>query len=130
MKGLITLLAAIMFSSQASVGNAAEVKVLASGGFRAAYLALLPGFEEVTGHKVVTEWGASIGSSHNSIPNRLLRGELADVLILSGDSLDQLTMQGKVVVGSRVDLANSTTAIAQQSWSLLSKCFTNCQQAQ
>jgi molybdate transport system substrate-binding protein len=112
MRSLTTLLAAIILSSQAFVGNAAEVKVLASGGFRAAYLALLPGFEEMTGHKIVTEWGASIGSSHNSIPNRLQRGEVADVLILSGDSLDQLTKQGKVIVGSRVDLANSTIGVA------------------
>ena len=44
MRGLIRLLGAIILSSQAFVGNAAEVKVLASGGFRTAYLALLPGF--------------------------------------------------------------------------------------
>jgi molybdate transport system substrate-binding protein len=92
--------------------DAAEIRVLASGGFRAAYLALLPDFEKATGHQAVTTYGASIGNSPDSIPNRLQRGEAADVVILTGDSLDQLTKQGKIIAGTRVDLANSTIGAA------------------
>jgi len=112
-KTIVLVAAAVLpaiFASDAS--RAAEIKVLASGGFRAAYLALLPEFEKSTGHKAVTAWGASIGNSPNSIPNRLQRGEAADLVILTGDSLEHLIKQGKVVAGSRVDLANSTIGVA------------------
>ena len=50
-------IAAISFTVLSDTGRAAEIKVLASGGFRAAYLALLPEFERTTGHKAVTTWG-------------------------------------------------------------------------
>ncbi|HTD90874.1 MAG TPA: hypothetical protein VK663_09440 [Burkholderiales bacterium] len=53
--------------------NAAEIKVLASGRFRAAYLQLVPGFERVSGHKVVSTWGGSMGSAPTTIPNRMQR---------------------------------------------------------
>ena len=80
-KALVWIVA-ISFTVLSDMGRAAEIKVLASGGFRAAYLALLPEFERTTGHKAVTTWGASIGATPSSIPNRLLRGEAADVVIL------------------------------------------------
>src|SRR5262245_19738195 len=112
-KTIVLVAAAVLpaiFASDAS--RAAEIKVLASGGFRAAYLALLPEFEKSTGHKAVTAWGASIGNSPNSIPNRLQRVQAADLVILTCDSLEHLIKQGKVVAGSRVDLANSTIGVA------------------
>jgi molybdate transport system substrate-binding protein len=102
----------MFFIVLSDMGRAAEIKVLASGGFRAAYLSLLPEFERITGHKAVTTWGASIGATPSSIPNRLLRGESADVVILSRDSLGELTKQGKIIPESRVDLANSTIGVA------------------
>lgn len=92
--------------------GAAEIKVVISGGFRAAYLALIPGFESATGHKVITAWGSSIGNAPTSIPSRLQRGEPIDLVILSGDALDKLVTQGKVVAGSRVDLARSGIGVA------------------
>ena len=92
--------------------NAAEIKVLASGRFRAAYLQLVPGFERVSGHKVVSTWGGSMGSAPTTIPNRMQRGEAYDAVILAGDGLDDLVRQGKVVAGSRVDLARSMIGVA------------------
>jgi molybdate transport system substrate-binding protein len=92
--------------------DAREIKVLCSGAFRAAYVALAPGFESATGHRIATAWGASVGNSVNSIPNRLERGEPADLIILAGDALDRLTRQGKVVAGSRVDLARTGIGVA------------------
>ena len=60
--------------------NAAEIKVLASGRFRAAYLQLVPGFERVSGHKVVSTWGGSMGSAPTTILNRMQRGEVCDAV--------------------------------------------------
>ncbi|MSQ30812.1 MAG: DoxX family membrane protein [Dehalococcoidia bacterium] len=89
----------------------AEIAVLASGGFRSAYVALLPGFERAGEHTVVSTWGGSMGASPASIPSRLQRGEAFDVVIMAGDGLDDLIRQGKVVEGSRVDLARSMIGV-------------------
>lgn len=96
----------------AGMAGAAEIKVLSSGGSRTAYLNLVPEFERTTGHKVVTTAGGSMGSAPTTIPNRLKRGEIFDVVILAGDALDELIKQRHVVAGSRVDLARSSIGVA------------------
>jgi molybdate transport system substrate-binding protein len=89
-----------------------DVKVMISGGLTAAYLEVVPEFERASGHKVVTAFGASMGNAPDSIPVRLQRGEPVDVVILAGSALDDLTAQGKVLAGSRVDLARSSIGMA------------------
>ena len=66
----------------------AEIHVMISGGFSAAYAELVPQFERATGHKVSTVRGASMGTDVNALPVRLQRGEPADVLILVDDALE------------------------------------------
>jgi molybdate transport system substrate-binding protein len=110
--GCVAVLAMALLWEVSGMANAAEIKVLASGGFRAAYLALAPGFESASGHKVVSTWGGSMGSAPTTIPNRLQRGEVYDVVIMAGDGLDDLIRQGKVAAGSRVDLARSMIGVA------------------
>ena len=87
--------------------QAAEIRVVTSGGFSAAYDQLVPLYEQATGNKVTTARGASIGNAPDSIPSRMARGEQFDVVILADSALDKLTEQGKVQAGSRVDLARS-----------------------
>src|SRR6195256_3786895 len=95
--------------------SAAEVRVMISGGLTAAYNALVPEFERATGHKVITAYGPSMGTTVNAIPVRLERGEPADVLIMVGYALGDLAKQGKVVADSRVDLMKSPIGIAVKS---------------
>ncbi|MGZ5873839.1 MAG: substrate-binding domain-containing protein [Bradyrhizobium sp.] len=96
----------------ACTASAAEVRVMISGGLSAAYNALVPEFERATGHKVITAYGPSMGTTPNAIPMRLERGEPADVLILVGYALGDLIKQGKVFPDSRVDLVNSKIGVA------------------
>ena len=95
--------------------GAAEVRVMISGGLSAAYNALVPEFERATGHKVITAYGPSMGTTANAIPVRLERGEPADVLILVGYALGDLIAQGKVAPDSRVDLVKSKIGVAVKS---------------
>jgi len=95
----------------AGSAHAAEVRVMISGGLSAAYNALVPEFERTTGHKVLTAYGPSMGTTVNAIPMRLERGEGADVLIMVGYALGDLVSQGKVVADSRVDLVKSLIGI-------------------
>src|SRR5271163_3537229 len=106
---VLGLAAALLLSGAA---NAAEVRVMISGGLSAAYNALVPEFEKTTGNKVITAYGPSMGTTTNAIPMRLERGEPADVLILVGYALGDLIKQGKVVPDSRVDLVNSKIGVA------------------
>lgn len=101
------VLAAVSALLLAGFAHAAEIKVMNSGGFAAAYLDLIPEFERVTGNTIKTAWGPSMGTAADAIPLRLQRGEPVDVIIMVGYALGDLIKQGKIVADSRVDLARS-----------------------
>jgi molybdate transport system substrate-binding protein len=89
-----------------------KLTAMTSGGFTAASHTLFPAFERKAGCKIVVVYGASMGSAPDAIPNRLQRGEPADVVILVSDALAQLEAQGKIAKGSRVDLAEAVIGMA------------------
>jgi len=105
----------LKFCTAALLGNAvaaanvqaADLHVMSSGGFTAAYKLLGPKFSASTGDTLDTALGPSMGKSPEAIPNRLQRGEPADVVIMVGYALDDLINQGKVIPDSRVELADS-----------------------
>jgi molybdate transport system substrate-binding protein len=107
-----TALIATSILALAVSAGAAEIKVMTSGAFTAAYLELIPEFERTTHHQIATAYGASMGNAPDSIPSRLDRGEPVDVVILAAPALDDLIKHGKVVPGSRVDLVRSSIGIA------------------
>src|SRR6202163_2791163 len=90
----------------------AEIKVVASGAFTAAYLELIPEYQRATHNKLLTEFGPSMGTTHNAIPIRLERDEEIDVVIMAAPALADLIKQGKVRAGSRVDLVQSRIGMA------------------
>lgn len=92
--------------------QAAEVKVMSSGGFYSALEELAPLYERTTGNKIILISGSSMGSSPTAIPARLKRGEEADLVIMAGSELDKLIEEGLVVPGSRVDLVLSKIGMA------------------
>jgi molybdate transport system substrate-binding protein len=83
----------------------AQVRVLMSGGFSAAYQELLPQFESATGITVTTARGPSQGDGPNTIGAQLRRGVPADMVIMTRGGLAELFAEGRIVVGSDVDLA-------------------------
>jgi L-asparaginase len=90
---------------------AEDVRVMTSAAFYSAYAELGPEFERVTGHHLITIRGPSMGDSPEAIPNRLARGETADVVILDGGVVDDLTSKGVVRAGSKVVLALSQVGV-------------------
>src|SRR5258707_4459652 len=56
-----------------------------------------------------------MGATPQAIPNRIDRGEPVDVVIMVGDALGELVKRGKVVPASRVDIANSSIAMAEKA---------------
>ncbi|AXK63075.1 molybdenum ABC transporter substrate-binding protein [Burkholderia sp. IDO3] len=100
-------LAAAALASAMLPADAAELRVMISGGFTAAYKQLGPRFSASSGNTLDTISGPSMGESKEAIPNRLARGEQADALIMVGYALDRLIKEGKVIPASRVELADS-----------------------
>jgi molybdate transport system substrate-binding protein len=96
----------------ASGVQADEIKVMTSGALSAALKELIPAFERASGSTLIIVSGGSVGGAPDSIPDRLQRGERADVLIMAAGSIDDLMKAGRVVAGSRVDLARSSIGIA------------------
>lgn len=104
---LFNTLAALALGTLTLAAQAEELKVMTSGGFTAAYKLLGPQYAKQSGDTLDTILGPSMGKAPEAIPNRLARGEHADVVIMVGYALDELIKQGKVDPASRVELADS-----------------------
>ena len=90
----------------------AQIKVIISGGFSAAYQEVLPEFERTTGIKVTTTSGGSFGNAPTTIGAQLRRGVSADVVIMSREGLNELIAEGRIVAGTDTDLAQSPLGMA------------------
>jgi len=84
---------------------------MTSGAFTAAYLALMPQLERLTKKTIITAT-TSVGTGDKSIPNRLKRGEVADIVIVADTLLQQFIEDGLVLAESRQPLARSSIGIA------------------
>lgn len=96
----------------AAAARPAEVTVVTSGAFTAAYLELAPQYERATHNKLITQFGPSMGTTHNAIPQRLARGEAIDVVIMAAPALADLIKHGKVRADTRIDLVQSKIGMA------------------
>jgi molybdate transport system substrate-binding protein len=88
----------------------AEIKVLSSIATKEAYVELVPQFESASGHKISTTWAGT-----TAIMQRMDAGEQYDLIVISSTELEQLIKKGKIVAGSRVDLAKTGIGIAVRS---------------
>jgi molybdate transport system substrate-binding protein len=105
MKIALTIAAAALLLSSAA--GAAEIKVLSTQATEEAYKELVPQFEKASGHKVTTVFTGTLGAM-----KRLSDGESYDLLIMSRQSIDELSQSGKVAAGSRTDIAKSGVGVA------------------
>ena len=110
-RGFVGALAATLLAPGAHAAGV-EIHVLSSGSFTAAYQKLAPEFERRTGHKLVSAFGASFGPDPSSLPQRLARGEPADVVMALSDGLEALAREGHVDAASMTNLAETRVAFA------------------
>lgn len=88
-----------------------EFRVMTSGAFTAAHLALMPQLERLTKKTVITA-STSVGTGENSLANRLKRGEVVDIVIVADDLLRQFIAEGLVLADSRTPVARSVIGMA------------------
>lgn len=114
-KGLIATVFVVVVAVAFPGASFAQVKVILSNGFGAAYREVIPEFENTSGIKVTTATGASQGNGPNTIGAQLQRGEPADVVIMNKAGLEDLIAEGKIAAGTNVDLARTFLAVAIRS---------------
>jgi molybdate transport system substrate-binding protein len=105
MKTALSIAAAVLLLSGAA--GAAEIKVLSTQATEEAYKELVPQFEKASGHKVTTVFTGTLDAL-----KRLSSGETYDLLIMARQQIDELSQSGKVVAGSRTDIAKSGVGVA------------------
>ena len=86
--------------------NAADLKVLASNGVRAALEELAPAFERETGNRLVISFGLAA-----ALKRQIESGEAFDLAILTSAGTEDLAKQGKVDGASRASIARSGVGI-------------------
>jgi molybdate transport system substrate-binding protein len=91
----------------AAATDAAEITVMSSAAVKEVYLELVPQFEKASGHKVTTLWVGGL-----DLEKRIRAGEVVDLVILARKPIDALTAEGKLIAGSRADLARSGVGVA------------------
>jgi len=101
------MLVAAMLVTVPSLAPAAEVKLVASAAVREAVADLVPVFEKSTGHKVTAIWAGT-----EAITKRISGGEVVDVVIVAAPNIERLIAEGKLVAGSRADVAKSGIGVA------------------
>jgi len=85
----------------------AAMEILCTNGVKSVMVDLVPAFERTSGTKVMITWGAT-----NSLLKDLEGGAGGDLAILTAEAIDDLISGGRVVAGSRVDLARSGIGVA------------------
>jgi molybdate transport system substrate-binding protein len=100
--GVIVGLASVL----ATHVEAAEIKVISTGGARAVMTSLVPEFERASGHKVRIDFGTP-----GNMRDRLLQGEGADVAVAIAAILPDLEKAGKIAPGTRMEFAASYVGV-------------------
>jgi molybdate transport system substrate-binding protein len=104
---LVAMFAAATMVIEPTMAQAAEVKLIASAAVKEAVVALVPAFEKASGHKVTAIWAGT-----EAITKRISGGEVVDIVLVAAPNIDKLIAEGKLVAGSRADVAKSGVGVA------------------
>ena len=100
----ITMLGAALLPGSA---DAADIKVMSANVFTHVIEEVAKDFTSATGHNITIDY-YTVGQ----VRDRLQRGEVADVVILTRLPMDGLLAQGRIAAGSIVDIARSGVGMA------------------
>jgi molybdate transport system substrate-binding protein len=84
-----------------------QITVQCTNGIKEAMTELAPAFERSHGARVTVTFGST-----KLIIDDIIAGAHADLLILTAEATDDLIQRGKIVAGSRVDIARSGIGVA------------------
>lgn len=91
---------AVVLLAQGITAQAAEVKIIAGTAMSGILGELAPQFERATGHKLVVQYGVT-----GTMKRQIESGEVFDVAIVPASLLDEASKQGRIVAGTRTEIA-------------------------
>jgi molybdate transport system substrate-binding protein len=94
------ILAAASFVAAVTAADAADMKILTAGAMKAVVLELVSAFEKETGHKAVVD-----NDTAGGLARRIEGGEAFDLAVITPGAINDLAGKGKIVAGSRVNVA-------------------------
>ena len=97
---LVGIAMVLIGAGAARPAAAAEIKVLTAGAFKQVLLALVPDFERTSGNKVIVD-----NDTVGALTKRIEGGETFDLAVLTPAAVDALASKGKLISGSRANLA-------------------------
>ena len=100
MRAFATAAVIACFLVSVTGAQAAEIRVLASNGIKAAMEDLKPKFEKASGDTLSIDF-----STAATLKDRIEKGEAFDVAVLTDDVVDALIKSGKVAPATRAELA-------------------------
>jgi len=92
--------------AQATLADAAEIKVFSTIGVQAALEELTPKFEKASGHKLNITWATAA-----VLVKRVQGGETADLLVLTKQGLDTMVKENKATARADAVFASSGMAM-------------------
>lgn len=104
---MLTAMALLVLPVTFGSAYAAEVKILSAFALRPVLSALTAEFEQSSGHKLVIAYDLA-----GAVRDRIQRGEVADVAIITPPQIEELVKQGKIIGDSRVDVAKVGIGVA------------------
>src|SRR5262245_38119857 len=105
-RAMIPLIAGVLLF-HAGPAASADIKVLTAGAMKSVVLALQPGFEAGSGHRLVID-----NDTAGGLVKRIEAGEAFDMAIITPGAIDGLIGRGKVVEGSRIAVARVGVGVA------------------
>jgi molybdate transport system substrate-binding protein len=98
---LAAAVSSLTFTATPEVATAVEIKILSGSAIETTMAVLVPQFEQSSGHKIAFDFNGAIGA----MADRVLKGEPADVVIVSRQQIESLEKAAKVVPGNHTDIA-------------------------
>jgi len=98
---------AVMLACGAASAQAAELKVLTAGAMKSVVVALQGDFEKQTGHRLSID-----NDTAGALQRRIIGGEALDVAIVTPAVVDDLIAKGKIVAGSKAEVAKVGIGVA------------------
>jgi molybdate transport system substrate-binding protein len=96
-----------LLAAQTMPAQDGELRIICSNGFRASLEKLLPQAERAAGRKATVQFGPS-----RNLKTTIESGQPFDLTILTPQVIDDLTKEGKVAAGTKVDLASTGIGVA------------------
>jgi molybdate transport system substrate-binding protein len=101
------VLAGIALCACTAFAHADQIKVLTAGAFKPVVMALAPGFEQRSGHRLQVE-----NDTAGALARRIVAGEAFDLVVLTEPALKALARDGKVQPAHPVPLARVGIGVA------------------